>query len=43
MVDFHSRMIFTCMYKHVNFAHANKIETRYEVMRSNVMLSLVQL
>ena len=31
-VDFHCRVIFTCVYKHVNFNLVNKIEARYKLL-----------
>ena len=31
-VDFHCRLIFKCVYKHVNFNLVNKIEARYKVL-----------
>ena len=31
-VDFHCHVIFTCVYKHVNFNLVNKIEARYKVL-----------
>ena len=31
-VDFHCRVIFTCVYKHANFNLVNKIEGRYKVL-----------
>ena len=42
-VDFHCRVIFMCLYTHVNFTRVNKIEARYEVLRLNVKLTKVQL
>ena len=43
-MDFHCRVIFTCVYTHVNFTRVNKIETRYEaVLHLNVKLGEVQL
>ena len=42
-VDFHCRVIFTCVNTHVNFTRVNRIETRYEVLRLNIKLSEVQL
>ena len=33
-VDFHCRLIFTCVYKHVNFNLVNKIEARYKMLSS---------
>ena len=31
-VDFHCRVIFTCVYKHANFNLVNKIEARYKLL-----------
>ena len=38
-VDFHCRVIFICLYTHVNFTCVNKIEERYELSRLNVKLT----
>ena len=42
-VDFPCRVIFTCLYTHVNFTRVNKIEASYEVSRLNVKLTNVPL
>ena len=42
-VDFHCRVIFMCLHRHVNFTRVNKIEARYKVLCLNVKLTNVQL
>ena len=42
-VDFHSRIIFTCLYTDANFNHINKIEPRYKVLSLKVKLIEIQL
>ena len=42
-MDFHCRVIFKCLYTHVNFTRVNKIVTRYEVLHLNVKIGEVQL
>ena len=42
-VDFHCRVIFMCLHRHLNFTRVNKIEASYEVSRLNVKLTKVSL
>ena len=42
-VDFHCRVIFTCVNMDVSFTRENKIKTRHEVLRLIVKLSEVRL
>ena len=42
-VDFHCRVVFTCVNMDVSFTRVNKIETRYEVLRLIMKLSEVRL
>ena len=38
-MDFHCRVMFTCVYTHVNFIRVNRIEARHKLLNLNVKLS----
>ena len=42
-VDFHCRVIFTCVYTNVNLNYVNRREAKYKVLSINVKLSEVQI
>ena len=42
MVDFHCRVMCTCVYTHVNFIRVNRIQARHKVLSLNGKLSEVQ-